>query len=613
MGMDRNTVIGFALIGLLLMGMFYFNSQGNQAMLREKKRIEDSMAAIKPKVDTLALARDSMRLDSIRRVQAAGTFIARQQAPAQTLALENDLIAITLSTKGAQPVGARLKKFKTASGKPVELLQEGFSQLGYKINTGSNQTSSTSELVFVAEPVQKNPDGSSRVRMTLIDSTGKGVIHTFTLKPSSYLVDWTIDFQGAEQLLTGQTLNLEWRAQVKKAEKDLAFEKQQVEFGYLEADQFDFERLGGGDGEVKFNQALSWTTLKQQFFVQGLIAPNKFSQAKVSWLNPTDTASQVITQTTGNYQHAVPAGANAQVPLQLYYGPSDYNELQKLGNQMEQIVPYGSGIFAFVKYINRHFLLPVFDFLRGHVASMGIVILLLTLFIRLLTSPILYSSYLSGAKMKALKPEIDALKAKYKDDQQAFGMEQMKLWRSAGVNPLGGCLPALLQIPIFMSLYYFFQANIDLRGQSFLWASDLAAYDSIYDLPFYIPLYGDHISLFTLTATITSLAISLYSMANMQDNSNPVMKYMPYIFPILLLGVFNGLPAALTWYYTISNTITLILQFVIQTYIIDHEKILRQIEENKKKPVKQNKLQERLQAMQEANKQMQDARKGNKK
>jgi YidC/Oxa1 family membrane protein insertase len=289
---------------------------------------------------------------------------------------------------------------------------------------------------------------------------------------------------------------------------------------------------------------------------------------------------------------------------------------------MHQVVTYGSGPFSFVKYINRHFLLPVWDFIREHVASYGIVILLLTLLIRLITSPILYKSYLSGAKMKVLKPEVDALKEKLKDksgnlDQQAFSMEQMKLWKSAGVSPLGGCLPALLQIPIFMSLYYFFQANISLRGQSFLWAKDLAAYDSIWtfgNIPLISSVYGDHVSLFTITATLTSLLISVYSMSNMQDNSNPVMKYMPYIFPVLLLGVFNSLPSALTWYYTVSNTITLLLQIVIQKYIIDHDKILAQISENRKKPVKQSKLQERIQAMQESQKKIQDLKdKGNKK
>ena len=281
---------------------------------------------------------------------------------------------------------------------------------------------------------------------------------------------------------------------------------------------------------------------------------------------------------------------------------------------MSQIVTYGSGPFSFVKYINRHFLLPIFDFLRGQVASYGIVILLLTLLIRLITSPILYKSYLSGAKMKALKPEIDRLKAKHGDDKQAFSMDQMKLWKSAGVSPLGGCLPALLQIPIFMSLYYFFQANISLRGQSFLWAKDLAAYDSVLDfgnIPVLSSLYGDHVSLFTLTAVLTSLLISIYSMSNMQQNDNPVMKYMPYIFPVLLLGVFNRLPSALTWYYTVSNTITLILQIVIQKYIINHEKILAQIEENRKKPVKQSKLQERMQAMQESQKKLQDLKNKN--
>jgi YidC/Oxa1 family membrane protein insertase len=215
---------------------------------------------------------------------------------------------------------------------------------------------------------------------------------------------------------------------------------------------------------------------------------------------------------------------------------------------------------------------------------------------------------LSGAKMKLLKPEIEALKAKFGDDKQAFGMEQMKLFRSAGVNPLGGCIPALLQIPIFFALYNFFNSNITLRGQSFWWASDLSTYDSIYNLPFNIPFYGDHISLFTITAAITSMLISLYGMSSMQDNSNPVMKYLPFIFPVVLIGVFNKMPAALTWYYTVSNVITLLIQFVIQKYIIDHEKILAKLQENKKKPVAKNKWQERITAMQESNEKLKSMR-----
>jgi YidC/Oxa1 family membrane protein insertase len=411
---------------------------------------------------------------------------------------------------------------------------------------------------------------------------------------------------GADKLVSQNTINLLWQTETPQVEKDIKYERQQTHICYLENGSYDFEYVGTGD-DMKFEKNLEWLAVKQQFFISALSAKNKFQRADVKWVVPDDS-KKIISQTTAHLSLAVTGNA-VTLPLQLYYGPSDYTILAASGNKMENIVPYGSGIFAFVKYINRHFLLPVFDFFRNNIASMGMVILLLTLLIRLITSPILYKSYLSGAKMKALKPEIDRLKEKFGEDKQAFSMEQMKLWKSAGVSPLGGCLPALLQIPIFMSLYYFFQSNISLRGQSFLWAKDLAAYDSIATLPFSIPFYGDHVSLFTITATLTSLIISIYSMSSMQDNSNPVMKYMPYIFPVLLLGVFNNLPAALTWYYTVSNTITLILQIVIQKYIINHEKILAQIEENRKKPVKQSKFQERLTAMQESNKKLQDMKK----
>jgi YidC/Oxa1 family membrane protein insertase len=208
--------------------------------------------------------------------------------------------------------------------------------------------------------------------------------------------------------------------------------------------------------------------------------------------------------------------------------------------------------------------------------------------------------------MKALRPELDILKAKFKDDKQAFSMEQMKLFRSAGVNPLGGCIPALLQIPIFFALYSFFNSSIALRGEKFWWAKDLSSYDTIITWKTHLPFIGNHLSLFTILAVVTSLMISLYSMSMTPDQNNPVLKYMPYIFPVLLLGIFNGLPSALTWYYTVSNLITLILQFVIQNYIIDHDKILSQLEENKKKPKSKPKWQERLEQMQQTQQKVED-------
>ena len=614
MGMDRNTVIGFVLIGLLMMGMFYFNSKGSQALQADQRRIADSLAKLKPRVDSVAFAKDSTNAAIASITQAAGGFKDSLNKPEELVSLENNLLKVTFTNKGGQPKSVELKKYQTYDGKPV-LMQTGtFNKISYKINSGNNSAAQTADLTFAAAAKITNQDKSETIRFSLKDSTGKEVVHQYTIYPESYLLDFSVTLNGADQLLKQNALNLLWQTQAPRIEKNMQFEKQQTHFCYLKDGKYDFEMLGNTGNDIKLDKPVSWFAVKQQFFLSALINKNKFQSGDVLWTVP-DTATHLIAQTTANFNVNVTVANNkAEIPLQLYYGPSDYNILKKYDNQLENIVPYGSGVFAFVKYINRHFLLPVFDFLRGHIASMGIVILLLTLFIRLLTSPILYKSYLSGAKMKLLKPEVDALKAKFTDktgtlDQQAFSMEQMKLWKTAGVSPLGGCLPALLQIPIFMSLYYFFQSNISLRGQSFLWAKDLAAYDTIYNLPFSIPFYGDHVSLFTLTATLTSLLISIYSMSNMQDNSNPVMKYMPYIFPVLLLGVFNGLPAALTWYYTISNTITLILQIVIQKYIINHEKILAQIDENRKKPVKQSKLQERIQAMQEASKKVQDQKK----
>ena len=613
MGMDRNTVIGFVLIGILLMGMFYFNSQENQAYLVQQKRVADSIAKLRPKVDPVKVLKDSLTADTMRKLQSAGGFQASLNQTEQLTVVENEVMKVTFTNKGAQPRRVELKKYKTYEGKPVILQNSVFNKISYSINSGNQQTAATSDLLFTSAPVITNADNSQTVSFSVKDSSGKQEVkHVFIMRPNEYMIDFSINLEGADQLTTQQSINLLWQTQTERIEKDLTYEKEQTHIAQVSDGKFDFEMLGSGNTQ-KHDKPLDWVAVKQQFFISSLVNKNKFSSAEVKWMVPSDTGLSIIGQTTANFRVNVPSGRTAQIPLQIYYGPSDYDILKAYGNQLENIVPYGSGVFAFVKYINRHFLLPVFDLLRKNVASMGIVILLLTLFIRLLTSPILYKSYVSGAKMKALKPEIDKLKDKHGEDKQAFSLDQMKLWKSAGVSPLGGCLPALLQIPIFMSLYYFFQSNISLRGENFLWAKDLAAYDSIYNMPFSIPFYGDHISLFTITATLTSLLISIYSMSSMQDNSNPVMKYMPYIFPVMLLGVFNNLPSALTWYYTISNTITLILQIIIQQYIIDHDKILAQIEINRKKPVKQSKLQEKIQAMQEANQKVQDLKNKTKK
>lgn len=601
MGMDRNTIIGFVLLAVLFFGYFYYSKQGQLALEKQNQHIQDSINRLKPKTDSILAKIDSAKIDSSLKTSSA---FQQDSVPAieQLTTLENNVIKIVFTNKGGQPKIVELKKFKTFDGKPLILQNGSFNKISYPINTGINQTAQTADIFFKPQQVI-TANGKNSITYTLQNGEGQIIEHQYILPENSYMLDFNIVFNGAEKLITQSKINLVWQAQALQVEKDIQHENQQSHISYVKDGDYDFESLGSGN-DKKFDKPVDWITLKQQFFATAIIAKNKFESADIQWKVP-DTNTHIIAQVTSNFRINVPNGSVANIPMQFFYGPSDYKILKSYGNQMHNIVPLGNGMFAFVKYINRGFIMPVFNYMGSKFASYGLVIALLTIVIRLLISPLTYQSYLSGAKMKLLKPEIDALKTKYGDDKQAFGMEQMKLFKSAGVNPLGGCIPAILQIPIFFALYNFFNSNISLRGQSFWWAKDLSAYDSIYDLPFHIPLYGGHISLFTIFAVVTSLLISLYGMANMQDTGNPVMKYMPFIFPIILLGVFNNQPAALTWYYTVSNAITLIIQFVIQKYIINHEKILAQLQANKSKPAVKSKWQERIQAMQENNQKLQ--------
>ena len=378
---------------------------------------------------------------------------------------------------------------------------------------------------------------------------------------------------------------------------------------YSNEGEYDYEN-GMSEQDETLKGKTDWVGIKQQFFSSVIESENKLENVQAKLVPTADTAKHVLAnlQVTGSIPFS--PGATASIPMYIFHGPNEFDLLSSYGNEMNDLVDLGSGIYAFVKWINRYFVLPVFNFLSNLVGGPGgWAILLLTVLIRLLIAPLTYSSYLSGAKMKALRPEIDALKAKFGGDQQAMSMEQMKLYREAGVNPLGGCVPALLQIPIFFALYAFFNSNIALRGVPFLWADDLSSFDSILNLPFSIPFYGDHVSLFTILAAVTSMLISVYAMSTTPDTGNPMLKYMPYIFPFFMLFIFNKMPSALTWYYTVSNILTLILQFIIQNYIIDHDKILAKINANKAKPKTKSKWQERMEQMQETQKKMEEMKK----
>jgi YidC/Oxa1 family membrane protein insertase len=608
MKFDRNTIIGFTLLALLFIGFFWINSRDQKTFeaqkLKEKSRLDSINKTNQPKIDPVAAKNDSLRADSANRLSNGGGFQKAVTGAEQLVEAENELLKITITSKGGRPKFVQLKKFKTSDSLFVKLAGTEYDKISYTINTAPNKVSEAADLFFSSIDKTKNADGSETVICKLVaDSSGNSITHRYTIRPNDYMIDFDIEMNGANQLLTGGVLNLNWNYKAVRQESDMEYDLSNTQIGFVMDNEFDFYNIGKRSNK-EFDKSVKWIAVRQRFFNTILVAKNNFSPgSRMEWTMPADSQKTIV-QFQANMKLQLPAQSTATVPFSIYYGPADYQLLQKYDMNMGKLINLGQGFYSFVRPLNKYLVIPIFTFFKNNVGSMGLVIALLTLIIRLLISPLTYSSYLSGAKMKALRPEIAKLKEKHGSDQQAMSMDQMKLFREAGVNPLGGCIPALLQIPIFFALFSFFNSNVALRGESFLWANDLSVYDDLIKFGVSIPILGEHLSIFNLTATITSFLISIYSMSMTPDQSNPVLKYMPYIFPVFLLFFFNKLPAALTWYYTVSNLVTLILQIIIQKYIIDHDKILAKIEVNRKKPKTKSKWQERFDQMQEQQKKM---------
>jgi YidC/Oxa1 family membrane protein insertase len=604
MGMDRNTVIGFVLLGVLLFVYLFTASRNNQLLERQRIHDQDSLAVVKKMQEALQVKQDSVKT----KVASGDSLTGFNKAIGGTekfLTVENDLLKIVFSNKGGQPREVVLKKFKIYDSSLLQLVDSTLAnRLSYPINTGINQTAQIADLYFDEANVERSADGTQTITYKLPTPSGLSLEHQFILHPDSYLVDWNLTATNAGQLFSQNNLNIDWHSEMKKTQTYVYYEKRLTNVCFSTGDEFDYI---SSKNEKTFEKPVQWVGVVQQFFNRTLIAKNNFEGGEIHWTREISDTSSMLGVADVRLQAKLTGNAST-INFQWYFGPNDYYILKKTGPHMDRIVDLGRDMYAFVRPINTYIIMPVFNFFKNFVSSYGIAILLLTLFIRLLTSPLVYSSYLSGAKMKALRPEIEVIKKRVNNDQQQVGVEQMKLFREAGVNPLGGCIPALLQIPIFFALFSFFNSNVALRGQPFLWAHDLSIYDVVIKLGFNIPAYGDHVSLFATLAVITSFLISLYGMSMTPDQSNPAMKYMPYIMPVMLLLFFNRLPAALTWYYTVSNLITLILQFVIQNYIIDHDKILAKLQANRNKPKTKPKWQERFEQMQEAQKKIQDSK-----
>lgn len=599
--MDRNQIIGFSLLAVLLVGYVMYN-QHEQTVYQEQKRA-DSIAYAK--------AHPNVRIDSSKAFVAAGnaatdtiidsaTAALRALQPpayngvAQTVTLENKKLSLQFSSKGAFPVSAQLKDYKTYSKKPLYLFNGKDNQLSAILPIDNGK--STADLYFVPI-VKKESNGDNTIDFSADLGNGKKIDIIYTLPSDDYMMSCNIVLTG----MSTPSLDMKWNTFVLPTEKDLVNERMSTQVYYrnkdAEHDYFTVQQDEKSLGNT--SNAAHWLGFRKQYFSTALIADDGFTKMDAKFgFKAGDT--NLVAHSLATLQLPLkPLGASSGASLRWYIGPNDYHTLAAYKIDMDEMVPLGFGIMAFVKYINRWVIIPIFYFLSSFVSNYAVIIMLMTLLIRLFLSFFTYKSYLSSAKMRVLKPELDELRAKIGDDQQKFGMEQMKLYRSAGVNPLGGCLPMLFQLPILLSIYYIFPSFIEFRQKSFLWADDLSTYDSIFNFGFEIPFYGDHISLFTLLMTASSLFLALYN-RNMtpQDPNNPMLKYMPYVFPIILMGVFNKMAAALTFYYTFSNLLSIAQQFIIQKYFIDEKAIHKQLQENKTKPPTQSKWAQKLEEMQ---------------
>lgn len=596
--MDKNSIIGFVLLILLGGGyIFYNNYEQSQYQEHRKQVIADSLAKVEqmmpaptpniPEGDSINL------LDTIQNA-----FVGR----ASDVVLHNEKIKLTFSTQGGYPTSAALDSFTTYHGKDSLYVFNG-KENELSIELPYEGKILTTKTLFFNSETNTLANGDQQLKMISDLGKGKQVILEYTLPKDSYILKSNIRVIGFQnELAKTQDIPMTWVTKAERTEKDVMNERLnfQNHFTFADGDHdyFTIERTN----EEKLEEPVKWFGVRTHFFNSTIIADQPFKNgAYVGTINADDTSHIGINKTTLNI--TAQATNDFSFGFQWLISPNEYKLLKSFDAGLDEMVQLGFGPFAFVKYISKWLIIPLFDFLSQYTTSFGWIIILMTIIIRLALSFFTYKSQKSTAKMRVLKPEIDALKAKYGDNQQQIGIEQMKLYKSAGVNPMGGCLPMLLQMPFLLAMYYFFPNAVGLRQSEFLWSSDLSTYDSIFDLPFKIPFYGDHISLFTLLMAASSFILAIYSQKNNPagaEMNNPMIKYMPYIMPLMFLPWFNNMAAGLTFYYTLSNIFSIIQQFVIQKFLIDEDKILKTINENKLKPKNNtSKWQQRLEQMQQ--------------
>jgi len=584
--MDKNTFTGLFLIMVIMAASFYFMKPSDADLKKEK--LQQHLDSIKTGKTTKGAITPSKFVDTATSKAAVNKpvdsavlkspFGAATAGSEKLIVLQNKDIIVKLSTLGGKVYSVELKNFKTFDKKPLILFEGDKNQFGFNFTAGNNSIN-TDKLYFTSSANALNISGndSSSVTMRLSYSPTQYIDYIYSLKGTGYKLGLTVKPTGLDEVISNSgTLDLFWTANVRKQEMSMQQERQYSSIYYYNEDG-DNNDVGDRKDDTKDfpNVKTKWISFKQHFFSSVLISNNGFGKAQLAVT--TDTSDHVdITRMTAGLR--LTRSPDNTFPLLFYFGPNEYQILKAQGYDLQTQISMGWGP---LKYINQFAVLPVFNFLKQFGWNYGIIIFVLTIALKLFLSPLTYKSYLSMAKMRVLKPEMDEIKTKVGEDNPTLlQQEYLKLYKKAGVNPLGGCLPLLIQMPIVIAFFRFFPSLFELRGQSFLWMHDLSTYDSILTLP-NLPFIGNHLSLMCVLMTISTLIYTYFN--NQISGATGQMKYIGYITPVIFLGALNSYPAGLNYYYFLANMMTFLQQYIIRL-MVDDKKIHAQIQENKKKP-----------------------------
>jgi len=575
--MDRNTFTGFFLIMIVLGGWFYF-IKPNEAQLKKEREVQriDSLkrAGINPSPTKAAIV--PMATPALDSAALTGPFGGNLQGIEATSILENEKIKVTFTNKGGKIASVEVKGQKTYQGKPVVLFDGDQNKFGLNLNLGGKITN-TNDLYFTPSK------SGTTVSMRAIYGPNKYIDFVYNLKPEGNNLDFNVTLNGLNQVIQGNAITLNWEGILKEQEKSLTNEQHySAPYYKYTAESPEHLNFAKDDSTSLTKGKVEWVAFKQHFFSGVLISKDGFDKADVSV--KTVTTPGVVKWYGARMQLPFNQLSAQNYSMEFYFGTNKFSELKKQGHEIEKLVEMG---YWPLKYINRFVVLPVFNFLEGFGWNYGLIILILTIALKLVLSPLTYKSYISMAKMRILKPEMDEIKAKVGEDNPTLlQQEYLKLYKQVGVNPLGGCLPMLLQLPIVMAFFFFFPNLFELRGESFLWMKDLSTYDDFIKFGVHIPFLGDHLSLMCILMTISTLIYTYFN--NQVSGATGQMKYIGYIMPIIFLGVLNDYPAGLNYYYFLANMLTFGQQFLIKSMVND-EKIHATLKENKKKPEEQKK------------------------